>query len=98
MKIGQLYGNNYAGGIYKINDERKNGCVEGKTVNKSTVEISSQAKALVKRISESEDTNFSEKVESIRRSIQSGTYTVDTGKLADKILEKIDAEKVQPNE
>jgi len=98
MKIGQLYGNNYTSGIYKTNDERKSGYVEGKTANKSTVEISSQAKALVKRINESGDTNFSEKVESIRRSIQSGTYTVDTGKLADKILEKIDAEKVQPNE
>jgi negative regulator of flagellin synthesis FlgM len=98
MKIGQLYSNNYTNGIYKTNDERKKGYVEGKTVNKSTVEISSQAKALVKRINESEDSNFSEKVEGIRRSIQEGTYKVDTDKIADKILEKIDAEKVQTNE
>jgi negative regulator of flagellin synthesis FlgM len=98
MKIGQLYSNNYTSGIYKTNDERKNGYVEGKTVNKSTVEISSQAKALVKRISESEDSSFSEKVEGIRKSIQEGTYKVDTDKIADKILEKIAAEKVQTNE
>jgi negative regulator of flagellin synthesis FlgM len=98
MKIGQLYSNNYTNGIYKTNDERKKGYVEGKTVNKSTVEISSQAKALVKRINESEDSNFSEKVEGIRRAIQEGTYKVDTDKIADKILEKIDAEKVQTNE
>jgi negative regulator of flagellin synthesis FlgM len=98
MKIGQLYSNNYTNGIYKTNDERKKGYVEGKTVNKSTVEISSQAKALVKRINESEDSNFSEKVEGIRRSIQEGTYKVDTDKIADKILEKIDAEKVHTNE
>lgn len=98
MKIGQLYSNNYTNGIYKTNDEIKKGYVEGKTVNKSTVEISSQAKALVKRINESEDSNFSEKVEGIRRSIQEGTYKVDTDKIADKILEKIDAEKVQTNE
>lgn len=97
MKIGQYY-SNYANNIYKTNDERKSGYVEGKTVNKSTVEISSQAKALVKRISESEDTNFSEKVEAIRRSIQDGTYSVDTEKIADRILEKIDSERTNKNE
>ncbi|MBP1744167.1 MAG: Anti-sigma-28 factor, FlgM [Firmicutes bacterium] len=97
MKIGQYY-SNYASNIYKTNDERKSGYVEGKTVNKSTVEISAQAKALVKRISESEDSNFSEKVESIRRSIQEGTYKVDAGRIADKILDRIDSERVGSDE
>lgn len=97
MKIGQYY-SNYAKNIYKTNEERKSGYVEGKTVNKSAVEISSQAKALVKRISESEDSNFSEKVEAIRRSIQDGTYSVDTEKIADRILEKIDSERTNKDE
>lgn len=97
MKIGNFY-SNYVSNTYKTNEERKNGYVEGKTVNKSTVEISAQAKALVKRIGESEDSNFSEKVEAIRRSIQEGTYKVDTEKLADKILEKIDSERTNANE
>jgi len=67
--------------------------VDGKTIGKSTVEISTQAKALVKKINESEDSHFSEKVESIRRSIQEGSYKVDTEKIADKILEKIDEQR-----
>ena len=92
MKIEQFH-SNYVQNVYKNNDERKNGYVEGKTVGKSSVEISTEAKALVKRIRESEDSHFSEKVENIRRSIQEGKYVVDTEKIADKILEKIDEEK-----
>ena len=57
------------------------------------MEISTEAKALVKRIRESEDSHFSEKVENIRRSIQEGSYSVDPEKIAEKILEKIDEEK-----
>jgi len=96
MKIGQYY-SNYVNNIYKTNEEKKGGYVEGKTVNKSAVEISAQAKALVKRISESEDSHFSEKVEAIRRSIQDGTYKVDADKIADKIMEKIDSEGMDSN-
>ena len=92
MKKEQFH-SNYVQNTYKTSHERKSGHVEGKTVGKSTVEISTQAKALVKRISESEDSNFSEKVENIRRSIQEGSYGVDTDKIADKILEKIDEQR-----
>jgi negative regulator of flagellin synthesis FlgM len=72
--------------------------VEGHTIDKSTIEISDQARALVKRISESEDSSFSEKVEAIRRSIQDSTYFVDPEKIADKIMEKIDSERSNSNE
>ena len=92
MKIDQFH-TGYVKSTYKTSDERKNGHVDGKTIGKSTVEISTQAKALVKKISESEDSHFSEKVESIRRSIQEGSYKVDTEKIADKILEKIDEQR-----
>lgn len=92
MKIDQFH-MGYVKNAYKTTDERKSGHVQGKTVGKSTVEISTQAKALVKRISESEDSHFTEKVESIRRSIQEGNYSVDTDKIADKILEKLDEQR-----
>jgi len=97
MKIGQFY-SNYVNNIYKTNEERKGAYVEGKTVNKSTVEISTQAQALVKRISESEDSHFSDKVEAIRRSIQEGTYKVDADRIADRILDKIDSERMGSDE
>jgi negative regulator of flagellin synthesis FlgM len=97
MKIGQYY-SNYVNNIYKTNEERKGKHVEGKTSDKSTVEISTQAKALVKRISESEDSHFSDKVEAIRRSIQEGTYKVDPDRIAGKIMEKIDAERAGSDE
>ena len=92
MKIEQFH-SNYVQNTFKNSDERKNGYVEGKTVGKSSVEISTEAKALVKRIRESEESHFSEKVEHIRRSIQEGSYAVDTDKIADKIMEKLDQEK-----
>jgi negative regulator of flagellin synthesis FlgM len=92
MKIGQFY-SNYVNNIYKTSEEKKGKYVEGKTTDKSTVEISTQAQALVKRISESEDSHFSDKVEAIRRSIQEGTYKADADRIADKILEKIDSER-----
>ncbi|MBF7096337.1 flagellar biosynthesis anti-sigma factor FlgM [Alkalibacter mobilis] len=93
MKIDKFH-SNYVNNLYKTNDERKKGHVEGPTTAKSTVEISSQAKDLVKKINESEDANFSEKVESIRRSIQEGAYLANSEKIADKILEKIDSERL----
>ena len=92
MKIDQFH-TGYVKSSYKTSDERKNGHVEGKTVGKSTVEISTQAKALVKKINESEDSHFSEKVENIRRSIQEGNYSVDVDQIADKILERINEQR-----
>ena len=92
MKIDQFH-TGYVKSAYKTSDERKIGHVDGKTVGKSTVEISTQAKALVKKISESEDSNFSEKVEGIRRSIQEGSYSVDPDKIADKIFEKLEEQR-----
>lgn len=97
MKINQIP-KTYAINAYNSVEEKKNGHVEGKPVKKTTVEISSEAKALVKRIGESEESNFSEKVEAIRQSILEGTYGVDSEKLAEKIMEKIDSEKMMSNE
>ena len=92
MKIDKFH-SNYISNMYKTKDEQKKGHVQGPTTKKSSVEISTQAKDLVKKISESEESNFSEKVEKIRRSIQQGTYKVDSEKIAEKILEKIEFER-----
>ena len=54
--------------------------------------------ALVKRISESEDTHISDKVENIRRQIQEGSYKVDTDKIADKIFQVLDEERMNSHE
>lgn len=97
MKVNQIQ-KSYAINAYKSTEERKNGHVEGKPVKKTTVEISSEAKALVKRIGEADESNFSEKVEAIRQSIIDGTYGVDKDKLAEKIMEKIDSEKMNSHE
>lgn len=97
MKIDQFH-SNYVQKMYKTTDEKKAGYVEGKTTSKSTVEISTQAKALVKRIRESEDTQISNKVENLRKQIKDGTYKVDADKLADKILKVLDEEQVRSHE
>lgn len=97
MKIDQ-YHNNYIQKMTKTSGDHKAGAVDGKTSSQSTVEISTQAKALVKRISQSEDSQISEKVENIRKQLQEGTYQVDTQKIADKILGELDGERMDVHE
>jgi len=89
MKIDRFHAN-YAQEIYKNSEERKKGFIPGEKKSESIVEISSEAHALVKKINASEEANFSEKVENIRKSVQNGTYEVNPDKIADKILEKIE--------
>ncbi|MFZ7131511.1 MAG: flagellar biosynthesis anti-sigma factor FlgM [Eubacteriales bacterium] len=57
------------------------------------VEISSSAKSLVKKISQSENTMYSEKVEKIRQSVQQGCYKVSPEEIADKIIQEITLQK-----
>ena len=57
------------------------------------VQISDTAKALVKTISQAEDTAFSEKVEGIRQSIISGSYKVSPEEIADKILKTLEFQR-----
>lgn len=97
MKIDQFH-SNYVQKMHKTSDEKKVGHVDGETVHKSTVEISTQAKALVKKIKESDDSQISEKVENLRKQISEGTYKVDADKLADKILKVLEDEQVNSHE
>lgn len=61
--------------------------------NVVNVQISDTAKALVKTISQAEDTAFSEKVEEIRQSIISGSYKVSPEEIADKILKTLEFQR-----
>lgn len=70
---------------------------EKKTIDKDikpkssvNIEISNSAKELAKKIEQSEDVKYSEKVEKIRQSILAGSYKVNSEDIADKIMEAID--------
>ena len=74
--------------IYKNKeDEIKN--LNIKEDKGADIQISKSAKELVRQISKSEDTNFSDKVEKIRQSILQGKYQVSSEEIADKILEAL---------
>lgn len=57
------------------------------------VDISDAAKALVKKIGQSEETVFSEKVENIRRNVENGSYKVSSEKIADSIMKLIKSQE-----
>lgn len=92
MKINNYKGQFIDKNVYNSRSKSKENAPihEEKEVN---IEISNSARELVKRIKQADDTIFSEKVESIRRSIQSGVYQVSSKEIADKILEAVKVQK-----
>lgn len=56
-----------------------------KSANKDEVHISAEAQQLLKS-SLAEQTDRSEKLSALKAEIQSGTYQVDAGKVAEKLL------------
>lgn len=92
MKINKVQ-NQYLGtNAHKAKEEKQNN-IDIKKEKSVNIEISSKAKDLVKRMEQSEDSKFSERVESIRRSILEGTYKVSSEEIADKILLALDSQK-----
>lgn len=92
MKIEKYNNNKYINkSAYNKKENEKKKTVEVKQDEK--VEISSSAKELVKKISDNEDTVYSEKVEKIRKSIQEGVYKVSPEKIADRIMQVIEKQK-----
>lgn len=76
---------------YKVKENTKNEDIKKeKAVN---IEISKAAKELAERINNTKGINYSEKVEKIRSAILDGTYKIDSEKIAEKIIEKIDSQK-----
>mgnify|MGYP000849813488 CR=1 FL=1 len=95
MKIDKSYktqGNYMDTSVYKNRDEKKKDMNIREDIG-ADIQISKSAKELVRQISQSEDTHFSEKVERIRKSILHGKYQVDPEKIADKILESIELQE-----
>ncbi|MFZ7120914.1 MAG: flagellar biosynthesis anti-sigma factor FlgM [Eubacteriaceae bacterium] len=89
MKIEKFNNNKYINkSAYNKKENEKKKTIEVKQDEK--VEISSSAKELVKKISNNEDTLYSEKVEKIRKSIQEGAYKVSPEKIADRIMQVIE--------
>ena len=61
------------------------------------VEISSSAKELAEKVKESKSVEYSQGVEEIRAAILDGTYKLDSEKIAEKIIEKINNQKGSGN-
>ena len=77
---------------YQLNENNKDK-VEITKEKSIDIEISSSAKELAQKINETKSIEYSEKVEKIRASILDGSYKVDSEKIAEKILEKINEQK-----
>lgn len=92
MKINKVQNNPVINNTNR-ESERKADPKATKATKGVNVEISSSAKELVNRINQIEGTGYSEKVEKIRKSILEGTYKVEPGKIADKMLQAIEEEK-----
>lgn len=88
MKIDKIANKYMENTVRKNRDNDKNPVV----VDKDKVEISSSAKSLVKKINQSENSMFSEKVEKIRKAVQEGSYKVSPENIADKILKEIETQ------
>lgn len=61
---------------------------------KDIIEISSVSLKINEYLKNS-DTSGAEKIEKIKSKLNQGTYKVDSGKLAEKILEKINNQKIE---
>ncbi len=95
MKIDKnlkVHGNYIDMSIYK-NREDKRKAMDIKVDIGADIHISKTAKELVRQIGKSEDTHFTEKVESIRRSILQGKYQISNEEIAGKILETIELQE-----
>ncbi|MFA6942108.1 MAG: flagellar biosynthesis anti-sigma factor FlgM, partial [Clostridiaceae bacterium] len=81
--------------IYRKNmtqAENINKNVKKDNSNKDTIEISDMAKKIHK-MSSGDDMEQNKKVEELKKSINSGTYKVDTEKLAEKIYQALKESK-----
>ena len=92
MKINKVNNQYLDTHTYKAKEEKQKN-IEIKKENNVNIQISNSAKELVQKISQSDDVEFSEKVEKIRQSVQAGTYKVSSEDIAGKILQAIQEQK-----
>lgn len=93
MKINKLQNQIIENSLYnKVSHKRPVG-VDIKTDNSVNIQISDSAKTLINKINQSEETNYSEKVEGIRRAILEGNYKVSSEDIADRIIKAMEEQK-----
>ena len=93
MKINKLQNQIIENSLYnKVSQKRPVG-VDIKTDNSVNIQISDSAKTLINKINQSEETNYSEKVEGIRRAILEGNYKVSSEDIADRIIKAMADQK-----
>lgn len=74
---------------YKQNLNKPNNNYKNISMKKDTIEISKEARKISAKLSNNNEVVSYEKIESIKKSIQDGTYTINYDKLAEKILDKM---------
>ena len=91
MKINRM---NYTQVISKLDQNRAKKSEQSKTVSKDSISISNESIKLNEYLKnmKSEDSG---KLEKIKADLEAGTYKVDSGKLADKILERMKSQKYE---
>lgn len=92
MKIHKIQNQLLGINQYKSKENRPKD-LDVKNKDSVNIEISNSAKELSQKINESEDKNFSEKVERIKESILGGKYKVSCEDIAKKILQAINEQK-----
>lgn len=91
MKINRM---NYTQVISKLEKNRAGSSESNVTAKKDSISISSESIKLNEYL-KNRGSSETDKVERIKAELQEGTYKVDSGKLADKILSRM---KAQENE
>lgn len=76
---------------YQIQNKTKN--EEIKKDKAVDVEISTSAKELAEKVKESKTIEYSQRVEKLRAAILEGSYKIDSEKIAEKIIEKMNSQK-----
>lgn len=75
--------------VYKQNLNKQHNDCKKICDKKDTIEISEEAKKISEQLSNNNEAIRYEKIESIKKSIEDGTYTINYNKLAEKILDKM---------
>ena len=92
--VNKIYGKQ----VMEVEKNKKN--IEekkGDTTKPVNVNISNSARKLAQIITQKEDSNFSERVESIKKAISENRYEVSNKLLGEKLINLIEEEKVSGN-
>lgn len=97
MKINHSHNRFIINNPYKSQEqtEQTTSVKKEKNIN---IEISDSAKSLAQKVSQAEDSKYSDKVEAIRKALLEGSYKVSPEKIADKMMSAIKNQKESGND